>query len=188
MTPSELVGRRIAEARQERGMTQEELGQALAPYLGRPMVKQTVSLIEGGTREVSVTELLAMALVLVRPLHWFIRGDYPQDAGDTVTFPGGERVSGIGVVLLVMEHLPPLETQEAASAFVLQTAEREAEIVKLAGVIRDAAATNERVLRHLVEGETTMRPSALLRAEGTVTKRKKRPQRRPRKGGNDAAK
>jgi transcriptional regulator with XRE-family HTH domain len=183
MTPSELVGRRITEARREHGMTQAELGQAIAPYMGKPWAKQTVSLVEEGRRELSVPELLALALVLVRPLHWFIR-----EAGqEAVTFPGGERVQGLGAVLLVMEHLPSLETQEAASAFVLETAEREAEIAKLAGVIRDAASTNERVLRHLAQGEATLRGTSRLEAEGDVVQ--KRPRRRPvKKGGSHATK
>jgi transcriptional regulator with XRE-family HTH domain len=161
MTPSELVGRRIVEARRRRGMSQADLGQALAPYLGKPWAKQTVARVEAGTRELSLPELLAIALVFVLPLHWFFDGD-DQD----VTFAGGERVKGLGMVLLVMEHLPSLETGDAATAFLEQTAEREEELVHFAELIRDTAATNARVLRHLTQGKPALRVTSRAPKEG----------------------
>jgi transcriptional regulator with XRE-family HTH domain len=183
MTPSELVGHQIVEARRRRGMSQTDLGQALKPYLGKAWAKQTVASVEAGTRELSVPELLAIALVFVLPVHWFFGGD--EEEG--VTFAGGERVKGLGMVLLVMEHLPPLETADAATAFVEQTADREAEIIRLLEVALTAVQTNVRVLRHLTQGKPALRVTSRVTQEGTDEPPRRRSRRKGEGSSGDEA-
>jgi transcriptional regulator with XRE-family HTH domain len=60
----ELVGRRIREARERSGMSQQELGQWLGPLLGRELPRQAVSLAEQGKRQFSAVELVAFAFVV----------------------------------------------------------------------------------------------------------------------------
>lgn len=59
-----VLGQNVAEARTRRGLSQVELGEAVAPYLGRPWPRQTVSLVEQGRRAFTAEEVLALAHVL----------------------------------------------------------------------------------------------------------------------------
>jgi transcriptional regulator with XRE-family HTH domain len=69
MTPEQVVGKRIAMARENRGIgRQEELGAHLADYLGKPWTKQAVSETDRGNRRLNPTELLAFATVLDYPV------------------------------------------------------------------------------------------------------------------------
>jgi hypothetical protein len=106
MTPDELVGQRIKEARistmvdaggvyagepdNVRSMYQEELGELLQPYLGKKWSKASVSAAETGRRSLKPVELLAFAAVLGRPVGWFFR---PTRDADTVGMPGGEQLN-----------------------------------------------------------------------------------------------
>jgi len=61
---AELVGLRVQEARQQHDMTQEQIGAALAEYLGKPWTRQAVSAAEKGNRAFKIAELFALAAVL----------------------------------------------------------------------------------------------------------------------------
>lgn len=65
VTFSEL-GQRISQARQDAGITQAELGQAIN------LDRTAVAKLEAGTRRVSATELVALAAALDRPIDWFV--------------------------------------------------------------------------------------------------------------------
>jgi transcriptional regulator with XRE-family HTH domain len=60
----EVIGDRIAVVRTERGMSQAELGAALAEHLDRPWSRQAVYTAEKGKRAFTAAELVALALVL----------------------------------------------------------------------------------------------------------------------------
>ncbi|MDP9225588.1 MAG: helix-turn-helix domain-containing protein, partial [Actinomycetota bacterium] len=75
----ELVGRRIQMLRAQvlaadrtAAMTQEEFGQRMGEYLGRPWSKQTVSAAEKGKRNFDLQELLAITAVLGTTLEYLL--------------------------------------------------------------------------------------------------------------------
>lgn len=72
MEPQQLVGRRLAEIRESRGMSQADLGQELGKLLKRPWPRQTVSAAEKGERAFTATELLALAWILETPVEQFL--------------------------------------------------------------------------------------------------------------------
>ena len=87
MTPSELVGTRIKEARVSLKMSQKRLGELLEPFLGTEWAPQAVSAAEQGRRRFDAAELLALGMVLERPVSWFLS---PPGSDLEVQFPGGE--------------------------------------------------------------------------------------------------
>jgi transcriptional regulator with XRE-family HTH domain len=92
MTPTQVVGQRIAQARKDRGIRQDELGGRLAEYLGKPWTKQAVSETERGNRHLDPTEFLAFTIVLDYPVAWF----FLPPAGQPFRFPG--RIVPLGEV------------------------------------------------------------------------------------------
>lgn len=65
------LGRRIAEAREASGKTQAELASHVS------LDRTAIVRIEGGTRKVSATELVAIAAALERPVDWFVAESSP---------------------------------------------------------------------------------------------------------------
>jgi transcriptional regulator with XRE-family HTH domain len=84
LTPEEVVGRRIAQARQDQRFRQEDLGAELARYLAKKWTKQAISETERGNRKLNPTELLAFAAALGYPVSWFF---LPPTTG-AFPFPG----------------------------------------------------------------------------------------------------
>jgi transcriptional regulator with XRE-family HTH domain len=80
------VGLNVAILRKRHGITQAELGSALATTLGEPMTPQVISYVENGRRELSPLELLAFAAALGEPAFRLLlvtEGDeIPTYAGD----------------------------------------------------------------------------------------------------------
>lgn len=64
MRIEDVIGRRIAEGRDELGLTQAQLGEELAKYLGRPWPRQAVSNAEKGGRAFGAADLVALSLAL----------------------------------------------------------------------------------------------------------------------------
>jgi 8-oxo-dGTP pyrophosphatase MutT (NUDIX family)/transcriptional regulator with XRE-family HTH domain len=60
----EVVGRRVRDIRDAKGMTQEQLGLAIGELLGKPWPRQTVSSAEAGRRAFTAVELVALARAL----------------------------------------------------------------------------------------------------------------------------
>lgn len=81
---TEVVGGRVRQAREARGWTQAQLGEAVAEYLGEGWSRPAVSTAESGGRDFRAVELLALGLTLGRPIGWFFRPD--QDS--PVELPG----------------------------------------------------------------------------------------------------
>lgn len=76
-SPNQIVGYRLWRARELRGLTQEEVGRRLAPYLGKPWNRATVAAAEnsfGGDRihPFDADELVAFARVFDLPVIWFL--------------------------------------------------------------------------------------------------------------------
>jgi transcriptional regulator with XRE-family HTH domain len=71
MTPGELVGRKMRQAREEAGLSQREVGQRLAQFLGGEWAPQAVSLAEQGGRRFEAAEIFALASVLKKSPAWF---------------------------------------------------------------------------------------------------------------------
>jgi transcriptional regulator with XRE-family HTH domain len=88
MTPGQLVGRRVKEARNGLQMSQKLLGQQLKDYLGREWSPQAVSVAEHGGRQFYAAELLALSAVLEQPVAWFLT----PESRDQIQMPGGRVV------------------------------------------------------------------------------------------------
>lgn len=67
----ELLGRRLAQARDDAGVTQEALGRAVG------LDRTAIVRLEKGDRKLSVPELVAVAEVLGRPLAYFVADPVP---------------------------------------------------------------------------------------------------------------
>jgi transcriptional regulator with XRE-family HTH domain len=89
MKPEEMVGRRVAEIRERLGMTQQQLGEALGPLLGKPWPRQTVSSAEKGKRSFTAAELVALAIVLRTQANRLLLA--PMEL-EQLEMPGGEFV------------------------------------------------------------------------------------------------
>lgn len=71
MRISEVIGRRIREARERRQWNQTRLGRELKPYLGKAWTAQMVSHAEHGGRDFIAAELVALAHVLRERVEFF---------------------------------------------------------------------------------------------------------------------
>lgn len=90
MNIDQLVGSKIRQAREDQGMSEDELGDALEPYLGRAWPRPAISMAEGGRQELVAAELLAFAAVLNRPVSWFL---VPEDGDDGLQLRGRQTLS-----------------------------------------------------------------------------------------------
>jgi 8-oxo-dGTP diphosphatase len=69
MRVEEVVGLRIKDIRESRGLTQDQLGELMGELLGgRPWARQTVSAAEHGRRAFTAAELVACSLALGAPV------------------------------------------------------------------------------------------------------------------------
>lgn len=66
------LGRRVAEAREDAGMTQDSLGRAVR------LDRSAISRLEKGERKINVPELVQIATVLGRPLSFFVADPVPS--------------------------------------------------------------------------------------------------------------
>ncbi|MFF7854109.1 helix-turn-helix domain-containing protein [Streptomyces sp. NPDC007904] len=88
--PTEAIARRVTALRQRKGLTRQQLGEAMAER-GVEWNRFTVSSLENGKRQnVTVVELLALARVLdVAPVHLFVplEDDQPYRVTPKETLP-----------------------------------------------------------------------------------------------------
>lgn len=95
MNTSQIVGRRIFQARKDLALSQNELGQRLGELLEKPWFPQAVAEAEKGRRQFTAEELLALARVLDRPVAWFFIPPASEDVEfPSRTVPFGELVNG----------------------------------------------------------------------------------------------
>lgn len=98
MRIQEVVGERVRERREVLGLTQQQLGERLAPHLGRTWSRQAVSAAEKGGRDFAAAELVALGLVLdVMPAALLTPA-----AIETVELPGGTVLSAQQMLLLFL--------------------------------------------------------------------------------------
>lgn len=104
MKVSQIVGRRVRWARQERGLTQAALGRRIGELLGNAWFPQAVSEAEHGRRQFTAEELLALAYVLDKPVSFFflpvaegIRYDFPARALEAAELADGALIGGADV-------------------------------------------------------------------------------------------
>jgi transcriptional regulator with XRE-family HTH domain len=76
LTPNQVVGYNLTQAREWKGWTQDELAEALEPYLGKRWSKASVSQAERSVagkfvRQFTADEIVAFARALDLPLGWF---------------------------------------------------------------------------------------------------------------------
>lgn len=114
MHVEELVGQRVAAARERAGMTQAQLGEHLGELLGRPWPRQTVSIAEKGGRKLNSVELFAIALVLdVRVGHLFV----PPPDLDVLELPSGVKIDA---AQLQGPRVQPVGANAVAPAVLLE--------------------------------------------------------------------
>lgn len=89
MEPQQVVGQRLAEIREGRGMSQADLGQELGKLLKRPWPRQTVSAAEKGERAFTATEIVALAWILETPVDQFLVA--PSDVR-AIVMPSGTTI------------------------------------------------------------------------------------------------
>jgi transcriptional regulator with XRE-family HTH domain len=81
----EVVGRRIRDAREARGISQAEFGKSLGALLDRTWTRQAVSDAEKGKRAFTAQELVALSIVIGCEITDLFR--LPADA-DSLEMPG----------------------------------------------------------------------------------------------------
>ncbi len=111
MTLEELVGRNVRQARIERGWSQQRLGDELTRYLGRPLSRKAVSVLENGGRDFRVVELVSLALALNCPLAGLFRSTGSKATSDVIF--GGSYV--VDTQLLLAHLLTGSEAQQKAA-------------------------------------------------------------------------
>lgn len=89
MRVEEFVGQRVRDRRNELHMTQHDFGQKLAPYLGKPWSRSTVSVAENGGRAFTAAELIAISHVLSTTAGRLLT---PPAGVASVDLPGGEQI------------------------------------------------------------------------------------------------
>ncbi len=90
MKIEQVVGARIAEVRERRGMTQTELGKRLGQYLKVEWLPQAVWTAEQGKRAFPVADLVAFAHVLDIPVSYLLT---PPQKIRQVEMPSGATLS-----------------------------------------------------------------------------------------------
>src|SRR4051795_10132851 len=76
LTPNQVVAFNVAQARESKGWTQQQLAEALEPYLGKRWSKASVSQAERSVagkfiRQFDADEIVALARAFDLPVGWF---------------------------------------------------------------------------------------------------------------------
>jgi transcriptional regulator with XRE-family HTH domain len=129
----EIIGARVARLRKEQGMTQAELGRAMAPYVGLSWSRANVSNAEAGSRAWTASDVLAVCMtlrvspvVLFTPLPDQVGG--VQTAGSNVITP--DEMQGI----LALSDTVAL-SDETAAYIAAEAGRLRAEISRLTEII-----------------------------------------------------
>ena len=89
LTPNQIVAANLARARKERGWTQDQAAEFLAPFLGTQWSKATFSVAERSVdgdriRDFSADELVAFSLAFGRPITWFLIPPEPEEGSEDI--------------------------------------------------------------------------------------------------------
>lgn len=149
MTPEQAIGETIAWLRKEQDLSQAQLGEALAAYLGKAWSRQAVHAAEKGQRAFTAAELLALATVLNTSVPFL----FASWGAGPVTLPSGKTVSPSAQSRSAPHGAPAgvalaeAGERHATAAARLAIAERE-----LSETLRKGAELGDRV-RHLRQAE-----------------------------------
>ncbi len=165
MRVEEVVGLRLREERERAGLSQAQLGQYVAPLLGRVWPRQAISHAEAGRRAFTAAELIAFAHVVgCEPGRLLI----PPHNVDKVTMPSGESLKRDQLV--APANNPEVDELRGRIARLIDhglTTEREGrEVVAHARKLYDAV--DDGVMAHAI-GRAKSRGTAnaeLIRGEG----------------------
>ncbi|MGY5069386.1 helix-turn-helix domain-containing protein [Streptomyces griseus] len=91
MKIEEAIGANLARLREEAGLSQAQLGNALGSYLEKPWSRQAVSGAEKGRRAFTAAELIALALSLGVSLDFLLMPVSPQELTDLL--PGKAEIT-----------------------------------------------------------------------------------------------
>jgi transcriptional regulator with XRE-family HTH domain len=124
MRIQEVVGTQMRRARKAKGWNQADLGEQLGRYLPKRWAPQVVSQAEKGEREFTAVELLALALVLDKPLPSFFMYE-----GDFIELPSGS-VPAFDVRMLLISGDFSAEVAEALTRDTKRLEEQVSEQVR----------------------------------------------------------
>lgn len=148
MRVEQIVGRRIRDLRDSRGMTQDQLGTAVGELLGKKWSRQAVSAAEAGNRAFTAVELVAIA----RSLHVYVGLLFSP----SLHVSESEIELGPGVVLdsqkvmeALFEGLDVSESREALKA-----------LIESARVISERSGNIDANARYLLESLTGLKASS----------------------------
>jgi transcriptional regulator with XRE-family HTH domain len=117
----EMVGQRMHDRREARGLTQEQLGKRVSDLLGRSWSRQAVSAAEKGNRAFTAAELVAIAFALGTNV-----GDLltPQVTVSEVEMPAGMRLPRDIVVASVLPQLAAEKDLVSMQQMLVRIAQR----------------------------------------------------------------
>jgi transcriptional regulator with XRE-family HTH domain len=124
MRIQEVVGTQVRRARKAKGWNQADLGEQLGRYLPKRWAPQVVSQAEKGEREFTAAELVALALVLDKPLPAFFMYE-----GDSIELPNGS-VPAFDVRMLLISGDFSAEVAEALTRDTKRLEEQVSEQVR----------------------------------------------------------
>ncbi|MDP9418937.1 MAG: helix-turn-helix transcriptional regulator [Actinomycetota bacterium] len=188
LTPNQVVAYNLARARLYRGWTQEEAGEALAPYLGTRWSVANFSAIErsvdgGRIRQFTADELFALARGFGLPIGFFLTppGDDPRRVRiatpDTKKHGGVEAMELLDAVLGTDESLSVWEDVLAAVSWPAghRAALEDGKVVTKGRVVADQlprarrlAALRARTLLRREFGDTETARAVLTRLVGLL--------------------
>jgi len=160
MRIQDVIASNVRKAREEVGLTQKDLGGEIGRWLRKPWPRQTASLLESGRRAFTAEELLAVALVLEKPIAYFFRAGSLVE----VEMPSGATVSAEKIVSLFKG-----DVEAAAGALSEETDALGAALRKAFDVLQKQRDALEEVQHHYELLETVLLvASGSIRVEGDL--------------------
>ncbi len=149
MRIEEIIGAHVAELRAARNMTQTELGQRVAHYIGQQWSRQAVSAAEHGGRAFVAAELLALAAILDTTIGAFF---IPTDSTDVpeIETPGGKAIPLNTVLRHALDAAGPTANAADVRAQLRVADEREqlaADKLRLRAMLAEYAEEAMQVMR-----------------------------------------
>jgi transcriptional regulator with XRE-family HTH domain len=87
----QLIGENVRQAREDAGISQRELGERVALFLGREWFGQAVHAAERGDRRWTAEDIVAVAWAFQRPISWFFRVPDGHRGDEQLESKGGRK-------------------------------------------------------------------------------------------------
>jgi transcriptional regulator with XRE-family HTH domain len=133
----ELAGQRIRAVREDRDMTQEELGRRLGKLLGREWPRQAVSAAERGRRAFTAAELVAIALTLRTSVGHLLT---PPFDVDSVDLPGSVQIRREDLAAVVLPSVSADETLAGVAETVNRIQKNLGQVTEGTGMVTEATS------------------------------------------------